>query len=74
MNIFHLLGYDANRPFSQASRTNVGLFALVGGGAPPVDYSNIYYGPINITAVYLGSQPISAIYLGSQQVFLDTTP
>lgn len=74
MNAFHLLGYDASRPFSQASRTNVGLFALVGGGAPPVDMSDIYYGVINITAIYFGSVPVTAVYYGAQQVFLDTAP
>lgn len=69
MNIFHLLGYDNNGPFSQTSRTNVGLFALVGGGAPPTTVSNIYYGGMNITSIFYGSIPVTSIYYGSTLVF-----
>lgn len=68
MNIFDLLGYRSDRPYSRSSKTNVGEFALVGGGTPPVG-SNIYYGSSNITSIYYGSTPVTAIYYGSIKVF-----
>lgn len=68
MNVFDLLGWRSDRPYSRSSKTNVGEFALVGGGSPPVT-SDIYYGSTNITSLYYGSTPVTAVYYGSTQVF-----
>lgn len=70
MNIFDILGYRSDRPYSRTSKTSVGEFALVGGGTPPPpSTSKVYFGSTNITSIYYGSTPVTAVYFGSTKVF-----
>lgn len=68
MNIFDILGYRSDQPYSINSKTNVGQYALISGGVPPAT-SKIYYGSTNINSIYYGSTPVVSIYLGSTKVF-----
>lgn len=69
MNIFDLLGWRSDRPYSRSSKTNVGEFALVGGGSPPTPTSKVYLGSTQINSIYYGSTPVVSIYYGSTKVF-----
>lgn len=68
MNIFDILGWRSDRSYSRVSKTNVGEYALVGGGAPPAP-SKIYFGSTNIPSLYYGSTPVVSVYYGSTKVF-----
>lgn len=68
MNVFDLLGWRSDRPYSISSKTNVGEYALIPSGTPPAT-SKVYYGSTNITSIYYGSTPVTSIYYGSTKVF-----
>lgn len=69
MNVFDLLGWRSDRPYSRSSKTNVGEFALISGSTPPPTTSKIYYGSTNISSLYYGSTPVVSVYYGSTKVF-----
>ena len=69
MNLFQLLGYDVSNPYPLESKTNLGYYALLAGGAAPPSTSSIHFGSTNVTTIYYGSSPVTAIYFGSTQVF-----
>ena len=68
MNIFDVLGWRSEKPYSISSKTNVGNYALIGSSTPPL-VSKVFYGSTNITSIYYGSTPVTAIYYGSLKVF-----
>lgn len=69
MNIFHLYGYEASSTYRKDSKTNVGQFALTGGGSTPTGTFNVYFGSQNPVSIYYGSSPVQSIYYGSTLVW-----
>ena len=66
MDVFDLLGYRSDKPYSIDSKTSVGQFVLVAPTAAP---SKVFLGSTNITSIYYGSTPVVSIYYGSTKVF-----
>lgn len=67
MNIFSVLGYTIDRPYSKVSKTNVGQFALITVvsqvkglflGSLSIPLANLKIGSAIPTSVYLGSNKI----------------
>lgn len=68
MNLFNILGYVSDKQYSDISKSNVGVYALVAGAAPSGTL-NVFFGANNPTNIYYGTALVQSIYYGSTLVW-----